>query len=236
MCARTPRVVSPRDAKLTVTAQDELFPIKYGPAFYDRLFMDPDMTLVAALERGTGRLIGVATASIRTEIEWCGLACPRVGHLLTFGVTRDKRRTGVGTHLLRHTRARLELHQVDLLELNVLGTNEAAIRFYECNGFHKVSHHTDYYFINDRPAPGYTMRCWPAVPAAAISAVSTDRDAPGHAMLPRRTGIFFWVGWWRADLAYFRFQQLCTSRWPLWWLSSLLRHTSSSHASADSIV
>lgn len=45
------------------------------------------------------------------------------------------------------------------IELNVLESNERAIRFYERNGFRKVYKHYEYYILEDGPRTGFLMEC-----------------------------------------------------------------------------
>lgn len=102
-------------------------------ALYERWLAEPDAFLLCAARRG--RLLGYAVARLATAEEGTTWELDgRIGVVETLSVSPAARGEGVGSALIRTVKERLCAGGVSSLELNVVATNDDAIRFYQRHG------------------------------------------------------------------------------------------------------
>ena len=107
---------------------------KYDKMQYATLLSDPDSPILVA-EDGTGKILGYAMCQIKA---WQGHSVMRDRRWLYLDdlcVDEGCRGLGVGAQLLQAVRELARARGLDRVELNVWECNEAALRFYERQGF-----------------------------------------------------------------------------------------------------
>lgn len=147
------RTLTPADIPAVRALHLELFPVRYGAAFYQEL---PDATRYVALvlvdDAAGGRVVGVATGFFSTRsLGWTpwDSSTARIVYLATFGVHESVRRRGLGTLLLQRFRDEVQrVRPVDALVLHVKTLNTAAVAFYEAHAFAHYRLRSNHYRIN----------------------------------------------------------------------------------------
>jgi len=128
------------DLKQLIQLQELLFPVRYGPSFYEKLFRTKVSTLLAFTPYDN-ELVGVATGRIRFVEErssWFSTffgTSLKEGYIMTLGVSPQYRRNHLGTYLLQELVKKLQGLGCVSVTLHVQLINNAAVRFYERNGF-----------------------------------------------------------------------------------------------------
>jgi len=134
----------------------ELFPVKYGSSFFEKLTTINYLTVVA-LNRDESDIIGVITARVKPR-GWCCWTTNFEGYIMTLGVTESYRKRGLGTLLLNMMcdMLRQEGHCTKIT-LHCKALNTTAIQFYKKNNFLIEEELEDYYFINGKLYKGIKM-------------------------------------------------------------------------------
>lgn len=144
-----------RDIPAVKKLHIQLFPVRYDDDFFTGLLADTAIARVL-VDKATSKIVGVATGFFqRKSTDTLGLGygsnVVTVFYLSTFGIHADYRRKQLGHRLLRYM---LDLAksacESDVVVLHVKTLNEAAIAFYEKNGFVLVKRKKDHYNIGGR--------------------------------------------------------------------------------------
>lgn len=168
------RFLCPDDLEEVRALCRDWFPIEYPQSWYEDITSSERFFALAAVFKGF--IIGLIVAEIKPylklNVEDRGIL-PRwfaakgdvlVAYILSLGVARSHRRSGVGSLLLNTLISHLSgpvpqppyEHRVKALFLHVLTTNTAAILFYEQRKFRLHSFLPYYYSIKGRCKDGFT--------------------------------------------------------------------------------
>lgn len=114
----------------------------------------PTSSLKSILLRGTGefliatnkeKILGYAIATLERDFKLLGLSSEKKGHLLKIAVRKEKRRSGIGSSLLKVLMSELKKRSADKMELEVRVQNKGARKFYRKLGFQEKELIKDYY-------------------------------------------------------------------------------------------
>lgn len=106
------------------------------------LFQGRGEFLVATNEKS---ILGYAIATLERDFKIFGFSSEKKSHLLKIAVREEKRRSGVGSSLLKFLMNKLKKQSVDKIELEVRVRNLEARKFYRKLGFQEKELIKDYY-------------------------------------------------------------------------------------------
>ena len=106
------------------------------PDFFEQLLADDRSALLVA--EAEARLVGVATAVIRTAPDFPVFLAQTWGVLDNIAVLQPWRRRGVGTALIRHAERWVQGRGANWIELGVYEFNAEARAFYQALGYAPV--------------------------------------------------------------------------------------------------
>ncbi|XP_026325160.1 N-alpha-acetyltransferase 60 [Hyposmocoma kahamanoa] len=167
------RFLCPDDLEEVKSLCRDWFPIEYPQSWYEDITSSNRFFALAAVYKT--QIIGLIVAEIKPYLKlnaedrgilsgWFASKDTLVAYILSLGVTRAYRRSGVATMLLdvliNHLAGPMPLppheHRVKAIFLHVLTTNTEAILFYEQRRFRLHSFLPYYYSIKGRCKDGFT--------------------------------------------------------------------------------
>ncbi|GAB5372551.1 hypothetical protein AAMO2058_001675100 [Amorphochlora amoebiformis] len=136
------------DVKAIAELHTVLFPVKYSEGFYESLFED-NTVVILAYTAAQNMLVGLSTARIEEDSGSCYARCD--GYIATLGVKPGHRRGGLGGFLLQRTIDLLRDERNCLtIKLHVKADNIAAINMYYKCGFELLEHLVNHYYFDGK--------------------------------------------------------------------------------------
>jgi [ribosomal protein S18]-alanine N-acetyltransferase len=118
----------------------DLLPERYSPGVFSSLFERFPYGMLVAENKDA--MIGFLVGIIPDE---------ESARVLMLGVIPEYRRKGVGTGLLDSFKAAVDPYKVTSINLEVLTSNNAAIRFYQRNGF-EIKDRMNHFYVTGEDA------------------------------------------------------------------------------------
>ena len=118
----------------------DLLPERYSSGVFTSLFERFPYGILVAEDKE--RLVGFLVGIIPEE---------NSARVLMLGVIPEYRRTGVGTELMKMFKVAVEPYRVTSINLEVLTSNNTAIRFYQRNGF-EIKDRMSHFYVTGEDA------------------------------------------------------------------------------------
>eukprot|EP00727_Mastigamoeba_balamuthi_P007373 m51a1_g3256 putative n-alpha-acetyltransferase 60-like (871) ;mRNA; f:174362-177608 len=131
-------------------ALEDWFPVRYTQSFFEGLLSKPHvMALVVARDTDESDIVAAVTVRTTEVSSYMGLWSHQEAYIMTIGVERRHRRSGLASWVLAKTVEILAERGVSRLCLHVQGSNHGAIAFYAARGFRLVERLPLYYTFDD---------------------------------------------------------------------------------------
>ncbi|XP_065826310.1 N-alpha-acetyltransferase 60-like [Oscarella lobularis] len=149
------RLMQPSDIDQVKALCAECFPINYPENWFVQITSSSNLYSLAAVVGN--RVIGMIVVEVKpfgfcnpedsSILSYFSSSDTKVAYILSFGVFKEFRNTGIGSHLLQQALSYLESEQMHCkaVYLHVMASNFDAIKFYERRGFKKHTFLPGYY-------------------------------------------------------------------------------------------
>ena len=156
------RGLLPSDFEEIKALHEEMFPVKYSDHYYQNICngigLHKGMIYSdIAISNESGLIAGFIVAQLMTYPDQCedelfmtGKQPSSACYILTLGVRREYRRTGLATTIINHCKQfAIDSHNCGAIYLHVIDYNHSAIKFYNQNRFRFIQVLHEFYKIND---------------------------------------------------------------------------------------